>query len=223
MYSETTRELQVSLSPFSGSASARDTIGRTAARLSHAYYNLITIIQGAAEFLGDELPADDPRQTYVRQLHDAAQRATELTDQLQGLAPRDAGSDVLTDESLRGNEIVLVVEDDAVVCSVVRVLLERYGYTVFDAPNGAHALNMTHLFEGPVDLILTDVDMPELNGAELISALETEGSVPKILMMSGHMPQHLRRKSMAADRYPFIKKPFSHRELATQVRAVLDR
>jgi two-component system cell cycle sensor histidine kinase/response regulator CckA len=122
-----------------------------------------------------------------------------------------------------GSEVILVVEDDRAVRQTVREALELYGYTVYEAADGAEALHISELFSGPPDLLLTDLVMPEVTGRELIEGLSNEGRLPKVLMMSGYTDDEvLRRRAKPHEAYPFIKKPFTHQELARKVREALD-
>jgi two-component system cell cycle sensor histidine kinase/response regulator CckA len=124
---------------------------------------------------------------------------------------------------ITGNEVVLVVEDDQAVRQTVREALELYGYTVYEASDGAEALHISELFSGPPDLLLTDLVMPEVSGRELIEGLRNEGRLPKVLMMSGYTDDEvIRRRAKPSEGYPFIKKPFTHQELARKVRETLD-
>jgi two-component system cell cycle sensor histidine kinase/response regulator CckA len=123
--------------------------------------------------------------------------------------------------SLRGEEIILVVEDDPSVRRTVCDSLEQYGYTVFEAQDGADALRVSDHLSTLPDLLLTDVVMPDVGGRELIEGLAHENRLPKVLLMSGYTDAILER-SLPKTRYPFIPKPFTHEELAERVRAVLD-
>lgn len=124
--------------------------------------------------------------------------------------------------SLDGTEVILVVEDDVNVRRMVREALERHGYTVFEAENGVEALRMIAMFDSPPDLLLTDLVMPQLSGGGLIEALKLQGKLPKILLMSAHTDQAVLQRAAPPDKYPFIKKPFGHQELADRIRDVLD-
>lgn len=123
---------------------------------------------------------------------------------------------------LDGDEVILVVEDDASVRRMCRESLERHGYTVLEAENGAEALHISGLFETPPDLLLTDLVMPELTGRELIEGLKLAGRLPKTLLMSAYTDDEILKRAGPSEQYPFIKKPFSHQELAQRVREVLD-
>jgi len=123
---------------------------------------------------------------------------------------------------LEGHEVILVVEDDADVRNAVRLALERFGYSVLEAEDGTDALRLMDLLTAPPDLLLTDLVMPEVGGRELVSVLAKEGKLPRVLLMSGYTNAALESALPAAD-HPFIAKPFTHEELAAQVREVLDR
>ena len=124
--------------------------------------------------------------------------------------------------TLDGSEVILLVEDDATVRRMVRDALERHGYTIFEASDGADALRVAAMFDDPPDLLLTDLVMPELSGRELIEILKVEDRLPKVLLMSGHTDDDVLQRASPSERYAFIKKPFSHKELAARVREVLD-
>lgn len=198
-----------------------------AGRIAHDLSNLLLVIGHSAEYLKDELPANDPRQEHVAALLDAAERARELTVRLQALG--DSAS-VLPkpDQSVpsaidyTGNEVILVVEDDAAVRSTVRHALERVGYSVYEASNGAEALHVTQLFNAMPDLLLADLVMPEVSGHELVESLARQGQLPKVLLMSGYTDGEVGRRTSPSKTYPFIKKPFTLRELAAKVRETLD-
>jgi two-component system, cell cycle sensor histidine kinase and response regulator CckA len=125
-------------------------------------------------------------------------------------------------KDVSGSEVILVVEDDPSVRSMVQEMLERYGYTALEASDGAEALRVANLYNSPPDLLLTDLVMPELSGRELIDELRVDDKLPKVLLMSGYTDDDQLRGSRTAE-YPFIKKPFTHYELAAKVREALDR
>jgi two-component system cell cycle sensor histidine kinase/response regulator CckA len=125
-------------------------------------------------------------------------------------------------KEVTGNEMVLVVEDDPNLRAMVRESLEFYGYTALEAADGDEALRQAALFNAMPDLLLTDLVMPNVTGRELIEALSIEGRLPKVLMMSGYTDDDVLRRASPTQSYPFIKKPFTHEELAAKVREVLD-
>jgi two-component system cell cycle sensor histidine kinase/response regulator CckA len=121
-----------------------------------------------------------------------------------------------------GREVILVVEDNAAVRAAVRTSLERFGYTVLEASDGAQALRASSLQRRPTDLLLTDLMMPEVTGRALVEQLERDGRMPKVLLMSGYADDDVIRRGLKDARYPFIQKPFTREALARKVREVLD-
>src|SRR5581483_2353630 len=114
-----------------------------------------------------------------------------------------------------GTETVLLVEDEAPVRSSIRRALERQGYTVLDA---AHGLDAVAAFERAdhVDLLLSDVVMPQLGGRPLVERLRRSNPHLRALLMSGYSQDD------PGDQLPLIQKPFDMTALVERVRAVLD-
>ena len=134
-------------------------------------------------------------------------RCTEIED--------DVPTEPTFPEDLNGHgQTVLVVEDeDAVLALTVRILGE-HGYSVFSARNGVEALEMIGL--NKIDLIVTDVVMPEMSGREL-----ADRAGIKTLFMSGYTNQLIATQGILADHEVLVQKPFSHEELLVAVRDVL--
>jgi CheY-like chemotaxis protein len=127
-----------------------------------------------------------------------------------------------SDESPRGHETVLVAEDQPEVRAVIRSLLTRRGYHVIVASNGAEALRLATRQVRPIDLLITDVVMPGINGPDLAAALQSMRPGLRVLFASGY-PEHRREQhgSVPAGA-PFISKPFLPSTLLAKVRKVLD-
>ncbi|HEU4385493.1 MAG TPA: 7TM diverse intracellular signaling domain-containing protein [Anaeromyxobacteraceae bacterium] len=117
----------------------------------------------------------------------------------------------------RGDETVLVVEDEAAVRDVARTLLRRLGYRVLAAASGGEALALAAGHRGPLHLLLTDVVLPGPSGPEVAEALRSRRPECRVLYMSGY-PENL--GAGLAGR-PFIPKPFSPEALARKIREVL--
>jgi len=124
--------------------------------------------------------------------------------------------------SLAGTEVILVVEDDQALRGMVRASLELYGYTVLEAANGEEALRLLALYNASPDLLLTDLVMPHVTGRELIEALSMEGRLPKVLIMSGYTDHQVLQRAGPGDSFPFLRKPFTHEELAAKLRTLFD-
>ena len=121
-----------------------------------------------------------------------------------------------------GHERVLVVEDDGAVRGFVTAVLGRHGYQVLEAPGSAEALRIVGDEPAPIDLVLTDVVMPGLNGIEMVAKLPPR-VVSKTLFMSGNAPRLRATSTFALPRgATLLEKPFSSKTLLQTVRRILD-
>jgi two-component system cell cycle sensor histidine kinase/response regulator CckA len=116
----------------------------------------------------------------------------------------------------------LLVEDDQLVRQIARRILQSHGYTVLEARNGNEALQILKQQRGPIDLMLTDLVMPGLNGRELASRLTSRYPEMKVLFMSGYVDNGVMDKNMAGPGLVYIQKPFEAHALARKVRELLD-
>ena len=121
-----------------------------------------------------------------------------------------------------GQETVLLVEDEQMILNLGRRLLAQLGYQVLTASTPAEALRRAGEHEGGIDLLLTDVVMPEMNGRELAEQLRTTRSEMKCLFMSGYTADVIAVHGVLHERVEFLQKPFSVDSLAAKVREVLD-
>ncbi|HEU5260212.1 MAG TPA: response regulator [Gemmatimonadales bacterium] len=122
----------------------------------------------------------------------------------------------------RGTETVLVVEDAAAVRAVTRQVLERQGYTILEAPNGAAALHLAATHHGPIHLLLTDVVMPALSGRPLAERLTQLRPETRVLYTSGYTDDSIVRHGILEPGIAYLQKPFTPASLARKVRDVLD-
>jgi two-component system, cell cycle sensor histidine kinase and response regulator CckA len=124
-------------------------------------------------------------------------------------------------EVLHGNETILVVEDTDTVRGLVAQTIASYGYTVLQAANGAEAIELAAQHAGSIDLLLTDVVMPEMNGRELAERLVAEDPGLKVLFTSGYPADAVLRRGIATHEAAFIEKPYPMETLALKLREVL--
>ncbi len=121
-----------------------------------------------------------------------------------------------------GSETILLVEDEAVVRAVTLEMLQAYGYRVLTAGHPAEALLMSERHPGPIDILVTDVVMPGLNGVELADRLTAVRPEMKVLYVSGYPGEALLGRAGPDPGRPFLPKPYMADALARKVREVLD-
>jgi PAS domain S-box-containing protein len=122
-----------------------------------------------------------------------------------------------------GTATILLVEDEDIVRSFTRQILESEGYTVVDAPNGPAAIDAYERISHRVDLLLTDVVMPEMSGRELAETLLSRQPDLEILFTSGYLDDATLKHGIEARGMSFLPKPFSGSGLAAKIRAILYR
>lgn len=120
-----------------------------------------------------------------------------------------------------GSEVVLVVDDEAAVRSPIARMLKHLGYFVLEASNGEDALQVISDYGGPVHLVISDVRMPEMDGAELANMLRSAFPDMRLLLISG-VGAHAVSVSQEIEGCRFLAKPFTLEELAVTVRGLLD-
>jgi PAS domain S-box-containing protein len=137
-------------------------------------------------------------------------------------ADGEAGKTVLPAESeIRGSETLLVVEDEGAVRRAACDFLMRNGYHVLEAGSGKEALEVIRRHQGPVHMMVTDVVLPAMSGAQLADFLVAEHPEMKILFVSGYAEKIIAAHGPLHVRAGFLQKPFSLRELAVKVRETL--
>jgi len=124
-------------------------------------------------------------------------------------------------ELVGGAETILVAEDEAAVLQLAVQSLTRLGYRVLGAHGPIEALHVAMAFDGPIDLLLTDVVMPEMHGSELAHQLRAVRPSLRVLFMSGYSADVLHEESLRDGSAQFLPKPFSLGELATKIRQTL--
>ncbi len=122
---------------------------------------------------------------------------------------------------LKGSETILVVEDEEAVRKLTRIILSVAGYTVLEASNGFEALEMCG--QRAIDLLLTDVVMPQMSGRELVEKVSVMCPQMKVLYMSGYTDDAIVRHGVLDAGVPLLQKPFTPDALSQKVREVLDK
>ena len=118
-------------------------------------------------------------------------------------------------------EVVLVVEDETLVRGPICRTLRKLGYSVLEADNGEDALKVMQAYHAPIHLVVTDVQMPEMDGAELITLLRDWYPKLRVLFISGLGLEYLEFRAGKIEGAGFLPKPFSNEELRQAVRETL--
>ena len=121
-----------------------------------------------------------------------------------------------------GSETILLVEDETTILKMTRMMLERLGYTVLTAATPGEAMDAAREHSQEIDLLMTDVVMPEMNGRDLAGKLLSLYPNLKWLFMSGYTANVIAHHGVLDEGVNFIQKPFSKQELSVKVRKVLD-
>jgi two-component system cell cycle sensor histidine kinase/response regulator CckA len=125
------------------------------------------------------------------------------------------------EEPFDGGETILVVEDNNLLRPMIAEMLEPYGYTVLPAADGVEALAVAAQHPGTIDLLLTDVVMPRLNGRELAERMLAKNPETRVLFSSGYPADTVVRAGIAEARVAFIQKPYVAGDLLSKIRSTL--
>jgi len=121
-----------------------------------------------------------------------------------------------------GSGTILLLEDEEAVRRVTRKMLEISGYTVLEASNGREAIDISEKHQGHIDLLLTDIVMPEISGLQAAESLVPHRPEMKVLFMSGHTENAIVHHGILDPEIAFIQKPFRLSDLLRKVQEVLD-
>lgn len=124
-------------------------------------------------------------------------------------------------EAVTGEGTILLVEDEPTILEMVKEMLENYGYQVLSANNPGEAIRLAEKYHGSIDLLITDVVMPEMNGRDLAGNILKIYPDIKRLFMSGHTADVIAGGGILDAGVHFLQKPFSMKELSLKVKAAL--
>jgi two-component system, cell cycle sensor histidine kinase and response regulator CckA len=114
--------------------------------------------------------------------------------------------------------VILIAEDEVMVRNLVRHILQAEGHEILAAADGYEALELSRRYAGNIDLLITDVKMPRMDGLALIEKLVKERPNIRIMVMSGHVSAEIRGRGAG---FTFLQKPFPPNAFLTKVREVL--
>ena len=121
-----------------------------------------------------------------------------------------------------GTETILLVEDDEPLRQLAARVLRSAGYTVLDTRNPTDAVRTGTYYDGVIDLLLTDVVMPEMSGRAVSEQLGRHRPAMRVLYMSGYTDDDVVRRGILTTRTALLQKPFTPDQLARHVRQALD-
>ncbi|MCT4657318.1 MAG: response regulator [Cohaesibacter sp.] len=152
-----------------------------------------------------------------RYVADVREDAQEIEGEVEEVAPVSEAT-----EDLTGSATIMLVEDEeAVRAFAARALMSR-GYNVHEAGSGAEALELIEEIEGGVDLVVSDVVMPEMDGPTMLGELRKTRPDLKVIFMSGYAEEAFRKNLPENEEFGFLPKPFSLKQLAMKIKEMLD-
>jgi CheY-like chemotaxis protein len=122
----------------------------------------------------------------------------------------------------RGDETILVVEDEPLVRSLLERTLEQAGFHVLSAPHGGEGVDVSRNYTGPIALLITDVIMPVMGGKEIALILQRERPSIRVLYISGYTGSAIQEHGVLEEGLDFLAKPFMPAQLLRSVRTILD-
>jgi CheY-like chemotaxis protein len=209
---------------------------KTAGFVAHELNNLLTVIQINTEFLLESTAGDPTSAQELDDIQRASRRACVLARQLlassrlEPFDPTMAEAAILKKSAAvaaaaakgpRVAETILLVEDEPAVRSLAKRILSQKGYRVLEASDGAIALRLAAGHVGEIDLVLTDVAMPNLGGRGMVEELRELSPGLRVLFMSGYPKEEVFPDKTAAKRTPYLQKPFTGETLLGEVREAL--
>ena len=126
------------------------------------------------------------------------------------------------DKDYRGNEVIMLVEDDTEVREVLGEILKDLGYLIIEAADDKEAQKLSKNFNGDINLLLTDLILPGLNGRELSELLVKSRKNMKILFISGYSDDVIAKHGVMDEDVSFLQKPFTASSLGKKIREVLE-
>jgi CheY-like chemotaxis protein len=129
-----------------------------------------------------------------------------------------------TDDSLAtGNETILLVDDEQIIIDVARDMLEMLGYRVIVAQDGQHAIDIYDEQKDEIALVILDMVMPGLSGADVFQALKAINPKVKVILASGYIMSRQIAAVMAQGCRAFMPKPYRLEDLAEKIREIIDK
>ena len=174
---------------------------------------------GAADFVVRDALSSGRFRVALRRAIGLGERDRKLTRALRG---RQADQWTGTGEAASEARTVMLVDDDDALRAITRRFLDAVGYSVLECESPGEAVELAWSHQGPIDLLITDALMPELNGQELAEHILALRPTIRVLFISNYSAEHLFRDTPMPARARFLRKPIHPGELRETVRAMLE-
>jgi signal transduction histidine kinase len=129
----------------------------------------------------------------------------------------------IPEKALAGSETILLIEDEEAVRKLVRRTLEKHGYQLLVAASGTEALELAQNYTASIQLVISDVVMPQMGGREVAEQLKAVRPGIQVLFISGYTENTMMRGGNVSEGETFLQKPFTPLTLARRVREMLDK
>ena len=229
------RRLQTRVAELEREASSQpqdaESLGHFAGSIAHDLNNLLVGILGNAGLALMDLSTYSPCRPLIQEVETAAQRAAELTSRMlafTGKAPAEGEAAAAAEapappaRAWRGSGLVLVVDDEKMVRSLARRVLEKFGFRVMTARDGLKALEIFRPHRDEFVAVLLDVTMPNLDGADTLKEMRRLRPEVKVILSSGYDEREATRKIVGGGIATFLHKPYLPIELIECLREVLE-
>lgn len=195
--------------------------------LVHDLNNLLMVMSCTSTALLSRLADDDPNRTAVNAILEAGIEAAELGRQLRqhslALPVTNPVASVGEQESASGLRTILLVDDEPQLLQLVKKALQPQGYEILEARHGPAAIATALKHRGSIQLLITDLQMPDMNGDELAAALRRDRPDMSVLYISGHADNTAGRSANGRPKDSFLPKPFAMTELVGRVIDLIGR
>lgn len=209
------------------------------ARMLHDFNNILQIAVGHTDLAMGRLPSDHPARRHLENSKSVAQSAAALlheftcgnanwegvpllsSNRLKTAEPRACARSTPLNSSLPQSAepaTILLVEDESLILDSSTELLRAAGYNVLSAGTGGDALDMIQAYKGPIDLLVTDLALPQINGSELAVAIAASHPETRVLAVSGHPEEYVCGQPGIGE---YLAKPFSFANLHDKIRSLL--
>jgi PAS domain S-box-containing protein len=207
------------------------------ARMLHDFRNILLVVVAHADLAMDSLPSDHPARRHVENSKSAAQSAAALLHEFTRGASNWTGVPTLNSKQAQATEplkpacalqspssrserprTILLVEDESLILSSNAEFLKTAGYEVLSAGTGGEAMDLIESYKGLIDLLVTDMVLPQVSGSDLAVAIAASHPESVVLAISGHPEEYVLRQP-GIDHY--LAKPFSLTDLHDKILSVL--